>query len=202
MAPDALDRLAVSLGGIAGDGLELERPNEPTHGDYATNAALRLAPVRKRPPRELAQELAAQALDLPEVRRAEAAGPGFVNLWLADEWFASALAEIVDAGADYGSGAARPKQRIQVEMVSANPTGPITVASARNGAIGDSTARLLELAGHEVQREYYYNDAGAQVERFRESVEALRRGAEPPEDGYRGDYVGELAGEGGDPVPK
>jgi arginyl-tRNA synthetase len=97
---------------------------------------------------------------------------------------------------------ADPKQRIQVEMVSANPTGPITVASARNGAIGDSVARLLELAGHEVEREYYYNDAGAQMQKFRESVEAIRRGEEPPEDGYRGEYIAELAGEETDPVPK
>ena len=86
-------------------------------------------------------------------------------------------------------------------MVSANPTGPITVAAARNGAIGDSIARLLDLAGHEVEREYYYNDAGAQMERFRQSVEAIRRGEEPPEDGYRGDYVRELAAIDGDPVP-
>ena len=86
-------------------------------------------------------------------------------------------------------------------MVSANPTGPITVASARNGAIGDSVARLLEFAGHEVEREYYYNDAGAQMDRFRESVEAVRRGEEPPEDGYQGAYVAELARRPGDPVP-
>ncbi len=92
-------------------------------------------------------------------------------------------------------------ERIQVEMVSANPTGPITVASARNGAYGDSVARLLELAGHEVEREYYYNDAGVQMERFRASVEAVRRGEEPPEDGYQGDYIAELAALPGDPVP-
>ena len=86
-------------------------------------------------------------------------------------------------------------------MVSANPTGPIIVSAARNGAIGDSLARLLELAGDEVEREYYYNDAGAQMERFRASVEAIRRGEEPPEDGYQGDYVRELAELPGDPVP-
>src|ERR671930_461639 len=95
-----------------------------------------------------------------------------------------------------------PRQRVQVEMVSANPTGPLTVASARNGAYGDSVARLLEFAGHQLEREYYYNDAGAQMERFRVSVEAVRRGEDPPENGYRGDYVIELAREGGDPVPK
>ena len=89
---------------------------------------------------------------------------------------------------------------VQVEMVSANPTGPIVVSAARNGAYGDSVARLFEFAGHEVEREYYYNDAGTQMERFRESVEAVRRGEEPPEDGYQGDYIGELALLEGDPV--
>jgi len=90
---------------------------------------------------------------------------------------------------------------VQIELVSANPTGPITVAAARNGAYGDSVARLLAFAGHEVEREYYYNDSGTQMTLFRESVEAIRRGEEPPEDGYRGDYVRDLAAEPGDPVP-
>ena len=105
-------------------------------------------------------------------------------------------------GSDYGAGWAAPRERFQVEAVSANPTGPITVAAARNGAYGDSVARLLSFAGHDVEREYYYNDSGAQMDRFRESVEAVRRGEEPPEDGYRGDYVHELAATDGDPVPK
>jgi arginyl-tRNA synthetase len=141
------------------------------------------------------------AATLPEVERAEVAGPGFVNLFLTDDWFAGALREMLASGKDYGAGFAPRRERVQVEMVSANPTGPITVASARNGAIGDSLARLLELAGHEVEREYYYNDAGAQMDLFRASVEAVRRGADPPEDGYRGDYVRELAALEGDPVP-
>jgi arginyl-tRNA synthetase len=105
------------------------------------------------------------------------------------------------AGPGYGAGSPAEPRRIQVELVSANPTGPLTVASARNGAYGDSVARLLEFAGHEVEREYYFNDAGAQIDRFRRSVEAVRRGEEPPEDGYRGDYVAELAREEGDPLP-
>jgi arginyl-tRNA synthetase len=109
---------------------------------------------------------------------------------------------MLEAGAAYGSGSAERPQKVQIEMVSANPTGPLTVASARNGAIGDSVARLLAFAGHQVEREYYYNDAGAQMAKFRESVEAIRRGEEPGEDGYRGEYVSELAAEEGDPVPR
>ena len=200
--PDAVARLEARLSELAGAPVELDRPNDPGHGDYATNAALRLAPARRRPPRELGDELAAAAAGLDEVERAEVAGPGFVNLWLADAWFGEALGEILAAGGGYGGGSAEGRERVQVEMVSANPTGPITVASARNGAIGDSVARLLAFAGHEVEREYYYNDAGAQMDRFRASVEAARRGEEPPEDGYRGDYVGELARVDGDPVPE
>jgi arginyl-tRNA synthetase len=136
------------------------------------------------------------------VERAEVAGPGFVNLWLAPAWYEQALAEILEAGASYGAGFADPVERVQVEMVSANPTGPITVASARNAAYGDSVARVLKHAGHTVEREYYYNDAGAQMERFRASVEAVRRGVEPPEDGYRGAYISELAALDDDPVER
>jgi arginyl-tRNA synthetase len=198
----ALERLAARLGELADASVELERPTKAEHGDYATNVALRLAPGRRRPPRELAGELAERAAGLEQVERAEVAGPGFVNLWLSDDWFGEALAEALEAGADYGGRSAAAPERVQVEMVSANPTGPIVVASARNGAIGDSVARLLAFAGHDVEREYYYNDAGAQMERFRESVEAVRRGEEPPEDGYRGAYVAELARFDGDPVPR
>jgi len=198
----ALSRLEARLSELAGAAVELERPSDPEHGDYATNVAMQLAPGRKQAPRELGDELAAAAAELDEVERTEVAGPGFVNLWLAPSWYGEAIAEMLEAGRDYGSGSAAKREKVQVEMVSANPTGPITVAAARNGAIGDSVARLLELAGHEIQREYYYNDAGAQMEKFRESVEAIRRGAEPPEDGYRGEYVVELAREEGDPVPK
>ena len=194
----AVARLAGELAEVAGAPVELERPNDPAHGDYATNAAMRAAPTQRRAPREIAGDIAAAAESVPHVERAEVAGPGFVNLFLTDAWFGDALAEIDDA---YGAGFADPRRRVQVEMVSANPTGPITVASARNGAYGDSLARLLELGGHEVEREYYYNDAGAQMERFRASVEAVRRGEEPPEDGYHGAYVAELAKHGGDPVP-
>ncbi len=202
MPADPVTRLAEALSDAIGAAVELERPSDPAHGDYATNAALRLAATRRRPPRELAVELAALAAQLPEVARAEIAGPGFVNLFLADAWFETALAAMAGAGADFGGGWAEVRQRIQVEMVSANPTGPITVAHARNGAYGDSIARLLAFAGHDVSREYYYNDSGGQMDRFRASVEAIRRGEEPPEDGYHGAYVADLAAVPGDPVPE
>ncbi|MGB2875989.1 MAG: arginine--tRNA ligase [Gaiellaceae bacterium] len=202
MTASAVAGLEAKLAEIAGAPVELERPNDPAHGDYATNVAMQLAPARKRAPREIAEELAAAASALAEVEQVEVAGPGFVNLWLASAWYGEALAEMLAAGREYGGGLAAKRERIQVEMVSANPTGPITVASARNGAYGDSLARLLAFAGHDVEREYYYNDSGAQVELFRASVEAIRRGEEPPEGGYRGEYVVELAREEGDPVPK
>jgi arginyl-tRNA synthetase len=200
-ATTSLRRLEEELARLAGAPVALERPAQPEHGDYATNVALRLAGAQKRPPLEIAAELAGSATALPGVERAEAAPPGFLNLWLSPAWYGEALAEMVAAGTDYGAGSAETRERVQVEMVSANPTGPITVASARNGAYGDSVARLLAFAGHQVEREYYYNDAGTQMDRFRASVEAARRGEPPPEDGYAGDYIEELARLDGDPVP-
>jgi arginyl-tRNA synthetase len=201
MSANAVQRLAAELAGVAGAPVELERPSDAAHGDYATNVALRLAPGRKRAPRELAQELAEAASASALVDRAEVAGPGFVNLWVGRRWYADALAEMLAAGRDYGGGFAATRERVQVEMVSANPTGPLTVASARNGAYGDSLARVLAFGGHAVEREYYYNDSGVQMERFTASVEAARRGEEPPEDGYHGDYIKDLARLDGDPVP-
>jgi arginyl-tRNA synthetase len=198
---DPVSRLAAAVAEVAGAPVELERPSDPEHGDYATNVALRIAPGRRRPPRELAAELAEEVLGRGLVAAAEAAGPGFLNLRVSDAWLADALAEVLAAGESFGAGSAERRERIQVELVSANPTGPLTVAHARNGAYGDSVARLLAFAGHEVEREYYYNDAGTQMERFHASVEAVRRGEEPPEDGYRGDYLRELASLPGDPVP-
>jgi arginyl-tRNA synthetase len=193
----AVARLAARLSDLAGAPVVLERPSDPVHGDYATNVALRTAPQQRRPPKELAAELAERAGELEEIERAEAAGPGFLNLWVTSAWLAEALGEI---GPAYGAGIPERRQRIQVELISANPAGPLTVGSARNGAYGDSVARLLSYAGHEVEREYYFNDAGRQVELFRVSVEARRRGVEPPEDGYQGEYINELAALEVDPV--
>ena len=197
MPANAVDRLAARLSELARAPVELERPSDPEHGDYATNIALRTAPQRKQPPRELAAELAERAQGLEEIERAEVAGPGFLNLWVTTAWLADALREI---GPDYGAGSALERQKIQVELISANPAGPLTVGSARNGAYGDSVARLLAYAGNDVAREYYFNDAGRQVDLFRASVEARRSGEELPEGGYQGEYIHELAALRVDPV--
>ncbi len=185
---------------MAGAPVELDRPSDAAHGDYASNVAMRLAGSERRAPRAVAEELAARMIGVAGVDRVEVAGPGFLNLFLDDAWFVRVVAQALDEGEAFGGGSAPVRERIQVEMVSANPTGPVTVASARNGAYGDSVARLLTFAGHEVEREYYYNDVGSQMDAFRASVAAVRRGDEPPEDGYRGDYVAELARDDGDPV--
>jgi arginyl-tRNA synthetase len=199
MSESAVQRLAARVSEVAGTEVELERPKDPTHGDFATNVAMRSAKSIGRPPRELAQELAEKVMALDEIESAEVAGPGFLNLRLADAFFLDALGEIDD---NYGGGWAEQPERVQIEMVSANPTGPIVVSAARNGAYGDCVARLLEFGGHTVSREYYYNDAGAQMDRFRASIDALRRGEPVAEDGYQGEYVVALAAEEGDPVPR
>jgi arginyl-tRNA synthetase len=195
----AVERLAARVGEVAGAEVELERPNDPAHGDFATNVALRSAKSIGKPPREVAEELAAKVISLDEIESAEVAGPGFLNLRVSDAFLLDALSEI---GTGYGGGWADPPERVQMEMVSANPTGPVVVSAARNGAYGDCVARLLAFGGHEVSREYYYNDAGTQMERFRASVAALRSGEPVPADGYHGDYVVELAREEGDPVAR
>ena len=199
MPANAVRRLEHELGEAVGARVTLERPSNPEHGDYATNVAMRLAGARRAAPRELAAEIARKTAELEHVDHAEVAGPGFVNLFLKPSWYGEALGEI---GERYGGGGAEETERVQVELVSANPTGPLTVGSARNAAYGDSVARLLAFAGHDVEREYYFNDVGRQIDLFRESVEARRRGEEPPPEGYTGDYVRELATEPGDPVER
>jgi arginyl-tRNA synthetase len=196
---DPVAALAAQVSELAGTTVALERPPEPEHGDYATNVALQAAREARRPPRELAQELAERIAGLDAVERVEVAGPGFVNLWVADAWLADGVRAIGD---DFGSASSERREHVQVELVSANPTGPVTVASARNGAYGDAVARLLAYAGQDVEREYYYNDAGTQMEKFRASVDAVRRGESIPEDGYHGEYIHELAELDGDPVPE
>jgi arginyl-tRNA synthetase len=200
MGAKAIERLERGLEDGLGVPVVLERPSNPEHGDYATNAALRAAPLRRKPPMEIAEEIRAAASALPGVKDAAVAPPGFVNLQLDAGWYAEALGEILAAGASYGAGSAERPEQVQVEFVSANPTGPLTVASARNAAYGDSVARLFEFAGHAVEREFYVNDAGAQIDLFRASVDARRRGEEPPAEGYLGEYVSELAALAEDPV--
>jgi arginyl-tRNA synthetase len=172
----------------------LERPPQAGFGDYSTNAALLLAPGLRRPPREVADSLGGElASRLGDgLERIEVAGPGFVNLFLSDAWFERALAAVLAAGGDFGGGGAGRRERIDVEFVSANPTGPLTVAHGRHAAYGDALGRILTFHGHVVTREFYVNDYGSQVRRLGESVRAWARGEPIPEDGYKGAYVGEL----------
>ena len=176
--------------GLAGNGSigssRLDRPKRADFGDYSSNAAMLLAPTLGQQPRAVAERLG------DTVEKVEVAGPGFLNLFMADRWYLEALAGMLESGDEFGSSSGG--ERLNVEFVSANPTGPITIASARHAAYGDSLCRILERAGHEVEREYYVNDAGSQVRRFGESIGARARGEEPPDDGYRGEYVAELAG--------
>ena len=187
--------------GLAGEppGIELTKPRQREHGDFATNVALVLAKRVGRPPREVAEVLVRHLPEAPFVAAAEVAGPGFVNFRLTSAWLEDALREVVEAGEGYGR-AAPHGRRAQVEFVSANPTGPLHIGHARNAALGDALARLFEAAGWSVEREYYFNDTGGQMDRFGASVEArylqlLGRDAEVPEDGYHGAYLTDLARE-------
>jgi arginyl-tRNA synthetase len=182
-------------GGATVAGAKLDRPPRPDFGDFSSNAPMLLAPTLGEPPRDVAGrlgELVSERLD-GALDRVEVAGPGFLNLFLSDAWFRGSLAGALAGGDAYGGGTAAAPERVQVEFVSANPTGPLTVASGRHAAWGDSLCRILAFAGHDVDREYYVNDHGSQVLRFGESIQARARGEEPPEDGYRGEYVERLA---------
>jgi arginyl-tRNA synthetase len=181
--------------GSVGDRLSLERPKRAGFGDYSTNAAMLLAPSLGEPPRAIAERLGAALQERlgASVEKVEIAGPGFLNLFLTDAWYLAAVDEVLAAGDAFGAGTAARRERIQVEFVSANPTGPLTAASGRHAAFGDALARILELAGNKVDREYYFNDSGGQIERLGHSIHARALGEEPPEDGYRGEYVTELA---------
>jgi arginyl-tRNA synthetase len=176
---------------------ELQRPRQKGFGDFTTNVAMVAASKAGADPRATAAAIVEALPPAPFLAKAEVAGPGFINLWTTDDWLHDVLRQIVREGDRYGGGEPTGL-RIQVEFVSANPTGPVTIGHARNAAIGDTLARLLTVAGHEVEREYYFNDAGGQMDRFGASVEArylrlLGRVAEIPEDGYHGDYVTDLA---------
>jgi arginyl-tRNA synthetase len=175
----------------------LERPPKPEFGDYSTNAAMLLAPALGEQPRGTAEKLAEQLGSslAASVERVEVAGPGFLNLFLSDAWYRRAAGDLAAQGEGLGR-PARPDEkiteRINVEFVSANPTGPVTAAGGRGAALGDSIARILEFVGHPVVREYYVNDRGGQIELFAASIAARMKEEPVPEGGYEGDYVVEL----------
>jgi arginyl-tRNA synthetase len=175
------------------DDVLVERPKNPEHGDYATNVALRLAKPAGMPPRAVADLLAAELRAQRGVARVDVAGPGFLNVTLAEGALGQIAVRAVTAAEGYGRTGALAGQRLNLEFVSANPTGPVTLGSTRWAAVGDALGRLLEASGAEISREYYVNDAGAQIERFARSLQAVAAGRPVPEDGYQGDYVGEVA---------
>ncbi|HEY5976748.1 MAG TPA: arginine--tRNA ligase [Solirubrobacterales bacterium] len=199
----AVDRAAGTLRGGEKAGTEptLDRPPKPELGDYSSNAAMLLAAPLGESPRDVAARLGTELErelggEDGGLERIEVAGPGFVNLFLGDTWYRRAMAGMADAGERLGRPPAPDSpQRILVEFVSANPTGPLHVGGGRHAAYGDALVRLLGAAGHEATREYYVNDSGGQIERFALSLAAAMTGGDPPEDGYSGDYVGELAAE-------
>ncbi len=171
----------------------VERPRNPEHGDYASTLALQLAKQVGRPPRELAAAIADRLRETAGIREVEIAGPGFLNIRLAAEAAGELARVIVEQGEGYGHSTTSAGQKLNLEFVSANPTGPIHIGGVRWAAVGDALARLLRAVGAEVGTEYYFNDAGSQIDRFARSLLASARGQAIPEDGYAGEYIGEIA---------
>jgi len=176
----------------------IERTRSRDHGDFACNAALVLAKAARRKPRELAEALVAVLPASPQVSRIEIAGPGFINVFLSPAAYHDEVRRVLAAGAAYGRNASGGQRKLQIEFVSANPTGPLHVGHGRAAAIGDCLARLMTATGWSVAREFYYNDAGAQINNLALSVQARCRGIEPedprwPADGYRGEYIKDVA---------
>jgi len=197
---DALARAAKTNGwqGTAAIPIDVEVPANPEHGDYATSVALRLAKTARRSPRDIAAAIAAEVKLQAPIASVDVAGGGFVNVRLDDAWLRQQVDEIVTAGESYGRSRMLAGQKIQVEFVSANPTGPLTVANARGGPLGDVLATVLAFAGADVQREYYVEDVSTQVKRFGVSVAVRYRqlfgeDVELPADGYQGEYVKDIA---------
>jgi arginyl-tRNA synthetase len=178
----------------------LERPKRAGHGDYACSVALQLGKAMKRAPREIATQLVASLPGSPVLEKAEVAGAGFINLFLKPAYKQQTANRVLAAGTAYGKAALQRGEKVQVEFVSANPTGPLHVGHGRQAALGDAIAALLESQGHTVTREFYYNDAGAQIDKLAWSVQARARGIKPgepgwPEEGYAGEYIGDIARE-------
>lgn len=203
MTPEELSALIRrALGALADRGelsvelpdtVVVERPRQAGHGDFATNVAMRLAKPAGMPPRELAAKIATELEQDDAIDRVEVAGPGFLNITLNAASLGSLAGSIVAAGESYGAGDAMAGQRINLEFVSANPTGPVTLASARWAAVGDALVRIMRACGADVASEYYFNDAGSQIDRFAASLYASAHGEPVPEDGYHGAYVGDVA---------
>ena len=171
----------------------VERPRNREHGDYASNVALRLARHAGQPPRAVAELLARRLGSVPGVAKVEVAGPGFLNISLEAAAKAGLVLVITDAGDGYGRSAASAGLRVNLEFVSANPTGPLHIGGARWAAVGDALAQVLRAAGADVASEYYFYDAGAQIDMFARSLLAVARDEEPPPDGYQGSYLAEIA---------
>ena len=176
----------------------VERTRSREHGDFATNAAMLLTKVAGRKPRDVAEALVAALPKGGLIDRVEIAGPGFINFFLGRDAYKSLLSEVFTQGNDFGRNASGQGRMVGVEYVSANPTGPLHVGHGRNAVLGDCLARLLGATGHDVRREFYYNDAGVQIHNLAISVQARARGIEPgadgwPESGYRGDYIADVA---------
>ena len=185
--------------GVENAAIELERPRDPTHGDVASNVAMTLAGRLRRPPRAIAEEIVDRLdREAAGVDSAAVAGPGFINFHLASGDLAAGLLDVIEANEAFGRSDTGAEQAISVEFVSANPTGPLHLGHGRQAALGDAIAALLEWTGWKVHREFYYNDAGVQIQRLAESVRArylqrLGRSADLPEQGYHGQYVSDLA---------
>ncbi|SEG32995.1 arginine--tRNA ligase [Billgrantia desiderata] len=178
--------------------LKVDPTKDKAHGDYATNLALMLAKPAGKKPRELAEALIAALPQSDAVEKVEIAGPGFINFFAATDAAAQVVRQVLEAGDTFGRSLVGRGRKVQVEFVSANPTGPLHVGHGRGAAIGDCISRLLEATGYDVTREFYYNDAGAQIANLALSVQARAKGLTPdddawPEDGYRGDYIIEVA---------
>ena len=173
--------------------VHVERPRQKEHGDYATNLALTLSKAAGRPPREVAEVLAARLRQVPGIAAVEIAGPGFLNISVESAAQGELARRIVTEAGAYGSNEALAGHRINLEFVSANPTGPIHLGGTRWAAVGDSLARVLAASGAEVAREYYFNDHGAQIDRFARSLVSSARGREVPPDGYAGQYIDDIA---------
>jgi arginyl-tRNA synthetase len=171
----------------------VERPKSKEHGDYATNVALQLAKKAGLPPRELASLLAARLAEAEGIAGVEIAGPGFLNIRVDAGSQGALAAQVVAAGASYGANDLFAGEKVNLEFVSANPTGPIHLGGTRWAAVGDALGRIFTLSGADVTREYYFNDHGAQIDRFSRSLLARAKGQEAPEDGYGGEYISDIA---------